>query len=314
MPRWVAPMLATLSKDVFSDPAWIYEVKLDGQRSLLFRTGRSVRLMTRNQKDRTSHYPELFDAVQRTAAADLIADGEIVAFDGARTSFSRLQDRMGNPRPSAHQMQAVPVRMVLFDLLWLQGYDLTALPLTARKQVLRHAVAFDDVLRFSDHIEADGEPAYRSACERGLEGLVAKRSDSVYASGRSTDWLKFKCASEQEFVVVGWTDPKGSRSGIGALLIGYHDGPELRFAGKVGTGFGQVELARLSGLLRTMERDSPPVTNALGLPRKGVHWVRPELVAQVAFSEWTDDGKLRHPRYLGPRDDKDARDVTREHP
>jgi DNA ligase D-like protein (predicted ligase) len=307
-------MLATLSRDVFSDPAWVYEVKLDGQRSLLFRTDRSVRLMTRNQKDRTSHYPEIVDAVQRLAGADLVADGEIVAFDGVRTSFSRLQDRMGNPRPSAQHMAAVPVRMVLFDLLWFQGYDLTALPLTARKEVLRHAVAFDDVLRFSDHIESDGEPAYRSACEQGLEGLVAKRSDSRYTPGRSRDWLKFKCANEQEFVVVGWTDPKGSRSGIGALLVGYHEGPELRFAGKVGTGFGQAELIRLSRLLHTIEEGVPPVTRTLGLPRKGVHWVRPELVAQVAFSEWTDDGKLRHPRYLGLRDDKDARDVTREHP
>jgi DNA ligase D-like protein (predicted ligase) len=314
MPRWAPPMLATLSKEVFSDPAWIYEVKLDGQRSLLFRRGSSIRLMTRNQKDRTSHYPELVAAIEGAGNTDLIADGEIVAFDGKRTSFSRLQDRMGNARPSAQQLRAVPVHMVIFDLLWFGGYDLTPLPLVARKEVLRRAFAFGDPLRYSDHIETDGEPAYRAACEQGLEGLIAKRADSAYTHGRSRDWLKFKCVNEQEFVVVGWTDPQGSRSGIGALLVAYHDGPELRFAGKVGTGFGHAELTRLARMLRPLERADPPVARTLGLPRKGIHWVRPELVAQVGFGEWTDDGKLRHPRYLGLRDDKDPRRVVRERP
>jgi DNA ligase D-like protein (predicted ligase) len=311
-PRWLSPMLATLSGDVFSNPAWVYEVKLDGQRSLLFRKGSSIRLMTRNQKDRTSHYPELVEGIEGAAVADLVADGEIVAFDGERTSFSRLQARMGNPRPTSGEMRAIPVRMVIFDLLWFGGYDLTALPLVARKDVLRHAFTFDDPIGYSEHIEGDGEPAYRAACQQGLEGLIAKRSDSPYTSGRSRDWLKFKCVNEQEFVVVGWTDPKGSRAGIGALLVGYHDASELRFAGKVGTGFGQAELARLARLLRSMEQVDPPVTRTLGLPRKGIHWVRPELVAQVGFSEWTEDGKLRHPRYLGLRDDKHAHQVTRE--
>jgi DNA ligase D-like protein (predicted ligase) len=314
MPQWIQPMLATLSKDVFSDPAWIYEVKLDGQRSLLFRSGSSIRLMTRNQKDYTSHYPDLVSAIEGAAGADLIADGEIVAFDGPRTSFSRLQARMGNARPSAQQIGDVPVYYALFDLLWFDGYDLSGLPLVARKEALHRAFAFDDPLRYSDHIETDGEPAYRAACEQELEGLIAKRAAAPYVGGRSREWLKFKCVNEQEFVVVGWTDPRGSRSGIGALLVGYYEGPELRFAGKVGTGFGHAELERLARLLAPLEQPDPPVTPTPGLPRLGVHWVRPELVAQAGFSEWTGDGKLRHPRYLGLRDDKEPRQVIRERP
>jgi bifunctional non-homologous end joining protein LigD len=313
MPVWTPPMLATLVSEPFSDPAWIYETKLDGQRSLLFRTGTGIRLMTRNQKDRTSHYPELERAARSAVRTDLIADGEIVAFDGERTSFSRLQDRMQNARPNAAQIAAVPVIYYLFDLLYVDGNDLTAMPLTGRKDVLRDVVAFADPIRFSEHLEEDGELAFRAACERGWEGLIAKRAASVYVGGRSRDWLKFKCSMEQEFVVIGWTDPQGSRTGIGALLVGHYEDGKLRFAGKVGTGFNQRELDRLSGKLTRLERTTTPLADTKGLARKGVHWVRPELVAEVGFSEWTGDGKLRHPRYLGLRDDKAASDVVREH-
>jgi DNA ligase D-like protein (predicted ligase) len=312
MPRWTPPMLATLSKDAFSDPAWVYEVKLDGQRSLVFRTGSSIRLMTRNQKDRTSHYPELAAAIDGCVGADLVADGEIVAYDGPRTSFSRLQERMGDPSPTARKIRSVPVLFCLFDLLWFDGRDLTALPLVTRKAVLARAVGFGDPLRLSEHVEAEGVAAFRAACEQGLEGVIAKRAGTPYTPGRSRDWLKFKCVNEQEFVVVGWTDPQGARSGIGALLVGYHEGGALRFAGKVGTGFGRNEIARLAEKLRPLARPDPPLTETTGLPRKGVHWVDPELVAQVGFGEWTDDGKLRHPRYLGLRDDKPAGEVVRE--
>jgi bifunctional non-homologous end joining protein LigD len=312
MPRWTPPMLATLSKDVFSDPGWVYEVKLDGQRSLVFRKGTSLRLMTRNAKDRTSHYPDLVDALEAAAAADLIADGEIVAFDGERTSFSRLQERMQNPRPSARQVEDVPVFLFLFDLLWFDGYDLSRLPLLARKRALRSAITFGEKLRFSDHIREDGVELFHAACERGLEGLIAKRADSPYTPGRSRNWLKFKCVQEQELVIVGWTDPQGARQGIGALLVGYHEGHDLRFAGKVGTGFSERVLRELHRRLAPLEQTDPPVSPSKGLPKKGVHWVRPELVAQIGFSEWTDDGKLRHPRYLGLRDDKRPDEVVRE--
>ncbi|MET0799616.1 MAG: non-homologous end-joining DNA ligase [Actinomycetota bacterium] len=312
MPSFTPPMLATLTKHIFSDPAWIYEAKLDGQRSLLWRRGSKVRLITRNEKDRTSHYPDLVEAVTRTDGPTLIADGEIVAFRGDVTSFSQLQARMQNARPNPAQIAAVPVIYYLFDVVWFDGYDLSALPLLARKSVLRGALAFDDALRFSEHLDEDGEAAFKAACERGWEGLIAKRASSPYAHGRSTDWLKFKCVNEQEFVVIGWTEPQGSRSGLGALIVAYHEDGGLRFGGKVGTGFGQRELNSLTERLGPLEQSEPPVTETKGLPKKGVHWVRPELVAEIGFSEWTDDGKLRHPRYLGLRDDKAPSEVIRE--
>jgi bifunctional non-homologous end joining protein LigD len=312
MPRFTPLMLATLAKHAFSDPAWIFEPKLDGQRSLLWRRSTTVRLITRNEKDRTSHYPDLVGAILRHDGPPLIADGEIVAFRGDVTSFARLQERMQNSRPTATQVAAVPVVFYLFDLIWLDGYDLSALPLVERKSVLRQVVTFEDPIAYSEHLEEDGEVAFRAACEKGWEGLIAKRAASPYTHARSTDWLKFKCVNEQEFVVLGWTEPHGSRSGLGALLVGYYEDGELRFGGKVGTGFGERELAMLTRRLAPLEQTVPPVASAKGLTMKGVHWVRPELVAQVGFGEWTPDGKLRHPRYLGLRDDKRPEQVVRE--
>ncbi|MEP6759213.1 MAG: non-homologous end-joining DNA ligase [Actinomycetota bacterium] len=312
MPAFTQPMLATLTKYIFSDPAWVYEPKLDGQRSLLWRRGSTVRLLTRNEKDRTSHYPDLTDAILRRETPPLIADGEIVAFDGEVTSFSRLQGRMQNSRPSAVQVAAVPVYFYLFDLIWFDGYDLSALPLLARKSLLRDAVAFDDPVRFSEHLDEDGESAFRAACEKGWEGLVAKRAASAYAHARSKDWLKFKCSNEQEFIVIGWTEPRGARSGLGALLVAYYEDGDLRFGGKVGTGFDERELTMLSARLRRLERSTSPLRDTKGIAAKGVHWARPQLVAQVGFAEWTPDGKLRHPRYLGLRDDKSLEQIVRE--
>jgi bifunctional non-homologous end joining protein LigD len=312
MPAFTPLMLATLAKHAFSDPAWVFEAKLDGQRSLLWTRRSTVRLLTRNEKDRTSHYPDLVEAVRRVDTAPLIADGEIVAFRGDVTSFTRLQERMQNARPSQKQVATVPVFFYLFDLIWFDGYDLSELPLLARKSVLRRAIAFEDPIRFSEHLDEEGEAAFRAACERGWEGLIAKRASAPYTHARSNDWLKVKCVNEQEFVVVGWTDPHGARSGLGALLVGYHEDGELRFGGKVGTGFGERELAMLTRRLGVLEQSGPPVADTKGLSMKGVHWVRPELVAQVGFSEWTPDGKLRHPRYLGLRDDKRPDQIVRE--
>jgi DNA ligase D-like protein (predicted ligase) len=312
MPAFTQPMLATLTKHVFSDPAWVYEPKLDGQRSLLWRRGETVRLLTRNEKDRTAHYPDLSAAIVRDETPPLIADGEIVAFDGDVTSFSRLQGRMQNARPNATNVAAVPVYFYLFDLIWFDGYDLSALPLVARKSVLRAAITFDDPIRFSEHLDEEGEAAFRAACTKGWEGLVAKRATSPYTHARSKDWLKFKCSNEQEFIVIGWTEPRGSRSGLGALLVGYHEDGTLRFGGKVGTGFNEQELTRLSAKLRRLERSTSPLAETKGIAVKGVHWVRPQLVAQVGFAEWTPDGKLRHPRYLGLRDDKSPDQIVRE--
>lgn len=312
MPTFTPLMLATLAKEAFSDPAWVFEAKLDGQRSLLWRRRSSVKLITRNEKDRTSHYPDLVEAILRDDTAPMIADGEIVAFKGDVTSFSRLQERMQNARPSPAQVAAVPVVFYLFDLVWFDGYDLSALPLLARKFVLRRAITMADPIRLSEHLAEEGEVAFRAACEKGWEGLIAKRASAPYTHGRSKDWLKFKCVNEQEFVVVGWTEPHGSRSGLGALLVGYHEDGELRFGGKVGTGFGERELSMLTRRLAPLEQATPSVVETKGLTMKGVHWVKPKLVAQVGFSEWTPDGKLRHPRYLGLRDDKRPKQVVRE--
>ena len=312
LPMFTQPMLATLTKQVFSDAAWVYEPKLDGQRSLLWRKGTTVRLLTRNEKVRTAHYPDLTRAILADRTPPLIADGEIVAFDGDVTSFSRLQGRMQNARPNPAHVASVPVYFYLFDLIWFDGYDLSDLSLLARKSVLRDAFAFDDPIRFSEHLDEDGETAFRAACEKGWEGLVAKRAASPYAHGRSKDWLKFKCSNEQEFIVIGWTEPRGARSGLGALLVGYHEDGELRFGGKVGTGFNEQELTKLSARLRRLERATSPLRDTKGIAVKGVHWVRPQLVAQVGFAEWTPDGKLRHPRYLGLRDDKSPEQIVRE--
>jgi bifunctional non-homologous end joining protein LigD len=311
-PRWISPMLATLTKEVFSDPAWIYEAKLDGQRSLLFREGSSIRLMTRNEKDRTSHYPDLRQAIAGQDTPDLVADGEIVAFDDERTSFSKLQERMQNSRPSAEAVRRQPVFYYLFDVMWFDGYDLTALPLGARKEILKSAFSFDGSLQYSDHVEEEGEIAFRAACERGWEGLIAKRLAAPYRAGRSRDWLKFKCVADQEMVIVGWTDPAGSREDLGALLVAYNEDGALKYGGKVGTGFKRQDLDMLIKKLAPLERETPPVAHELGLPRKGAHWVAPKLVAEVGFSEWTPDGKLRHPRYLGLRNDKAPEEVVRE--
>jgi len=169
-------------------------------------------------------------------------------------------------------------------------------------------------LKVSTHRNGEGEAFYDQACRRGWEGLIAKRADSTYQGKRSNDWLKFKCVNEQEFVIAGYTDPKGSRTAFGALLLAYHDRGELRYGGKVGTGFGRATLADLLARLRPLERETPPFAQTKGLPRLGVHWVEPRLVAQIGFAEWTADGHVRHPRFLGLRDDKEAVDVVRERP
>jgi DNA ligase D-like protein (predicted ligase) len=313
-PAWVEPELATLTKERFSDPAWLYERKFDGERCLAYRTGDRLRLMTRNQKQVDSTYPELVAALQAQDCADYIVDGEVVAFDGAATSFSHLQQRLGVRNPSEELRTTVPVFFYLFDVLWADGRDVRGLPLGERKQVLRRLLSFGGPIRYTTHRRHGGEAYYAHACASGWEGLVVKRADAPYRSGRSRDWLKFKCQNNQEFVIGGYTDPKGSRTGFGALLIGYYDGDgKLAYAGKVGTGFDDAALASLARTLSSLERPQAPFGRG-NLPRAGVHWVEPELVGQVAFSEWTTAGQLRHPRFEGLRRDKDPASVVRETP
>jgi len=314
VPEWTQPMLATLTHDPFSDAGWIYERKLDGLRLLVFRQAGSVRLVTRNRKERSSTWPDVTEALASGEGVDLLADGEMVAFEGGVTSFSRLQQRMQirDAREAREMAQRVRAYLYLFDLLHLDGHDLTGLPLRTRKKLLRKAVAWRDPVRLTPHRNEHGVAYLREACDKGWEGIIAKRADGAYVHGRSRSWLKLKCVNRQEFVVGGWTDPMGERVGLGALLVGYHEDGALRYAGKVGTGYDDETLKRLSARLEELERDGPAFADADGFPENGVHWAEPELVCEVGFTEWTQDHKLRHPRYLGLREDKRPEDVVRE--
>jgi DNA ligase D-like protein (predicted ligase) len=293
----------------------MYERKLDGERCLAFRDGDQVRLMTRNRKMVSSTYPELVEALGAQQSGDFVVDGEVVAFEDGQTRFAELQQRMQQARPSADLIRSVPVQYYLFDVLWADGTDLRRQPQRERKQRLHQLLDFADPLRFTEHRVGDGVEFYHEACRQGWEGLIAKRADAPYQAGRTKDWLKFKCENNQELVIGGFTDPQGTRTGLGALLLGYYDSDgQLVYAGKVGTGFSQQTLHRLHDELSAMEQDRSPFTRG-DLPReRGVHWTKPRLVAQIGFSEWTTDGRLRHPRFQGLRRDKSPAEVIREVP
>jgi bifunctional non-homologous end joining protein LigD len=297
------PMKAVLTDERFSDPDWIYERKLDGIRCLAFKGDANVSLRSRNDLSLNGRFPEVAAALEADPAANFIVDGEVVAFEGPQTSFARLQQRGERP---------TPVFFYVFDILRAGGEDVTSLPLRERKAILRRALHFDGPIRLTAHRNRDGEAMYAEACRKGWEGVIAKRADSAYIHGRSHDWLKFKCSAEQELVIGGYTAPRGSRTDLGALLLGYHDASGLRYAGKVGTGFTQATLHDLAGRLAPLRRASSPFADAVR--ERDTTWVEPELVAQVGFSEWTRDGRLRHPRFLGLREDKAAADVVRETP
>jgi DNA ligase D-like protein (predicted ligase) len=300
-PNWIDPMLATLTRDYFSDPEWVYEPKLDGIRCLTFKKGERVTMLSRNKLDLSGGYPRVLKALEKLPG-DFIIDGEIAAVDGDRTSFSLLQQA---------RRSTVPIFYFVFDVIHVGGFDVRSVDLLGRKSVLKAALKWKEPLRFVSHVAEDGEAYFAEACKRGWEGLIAKRAASTYVKGRSRDWLKFKCSNEQEFVIVGYTDPQGSRVGFGALLVAYYEGDELRYAGKVGTGFDHQTLLDLMNQMKPLERPDPPFPGKPPL-RKGVHWLKPKLVAQIGFSEWTTDGRLRHPRFLGLRKDKKPKEVVRE--
>jgi bifunctional non-homologous end joining protein LigD len=298
-------MKAVLSRQAFSDPAWLFERKLDGIRCLAIRTGDgdSVRMLSRNDLDLAGRYPEVRDALAEQPESAFAVDGEVVAFDRGQTSFARLAQRGHRP---------VAVFYYVFDLLWLDGFDVRALPLRTRKRLLRDALATGGALRLSTHRNEVGEAMFEHACRQGWEGVIAKRADSPYRETRSRDWLKFKCEAGQELVIGGFTAPRGSRTELGALLLGYYADGQLRYAGKVGTGFDRATLEDLGRQLRALQRSSTPFADADAIREAGITWVQPELVAAVAFTEWTRAGRLRHPRYLGLREDKSAEQVVRE--
>jgi bifunctional non-homologous end joining protein LigD len=309
----IALMLATLTdRREFGDD-WLLERKFDGERCVAFKDGDDVRLESRTGKSLTGTYPEVRDALAAQKASRLVIDGEVVAFDGEQTSFGRLQQRLGNTRPSKELVAKFPVVYCVFDLLEIDGDDLTDQPLSERRARLKKAVRKRKGLRLSEAWRDDSIHRYNEACGSGWEGLIAKRADAPYVRGRSKDWLKLKCVLEQEFVIGGYTDPAGSRTDFGALLVGYNEDGKLRYAGKVGTGYNAKTLRELGAKLRKIETDKPPFADVKPIPR-GTHWTKPRLVAQIGFAEWTTDGRLRQPRYLGLRDDKRPREVVRERP
>ena len=312
-PTWVPPMLATLTETLPSEGKWIYEPKLDGVRALIYVSGGTVRIYSRNRKPLNGAYPELVEALGPAVRGDAVLDGEIVAFDPDRgvTSFARLQQRMQLRDPIRARRSQVPIFLYLFDCLFYEGVDLTTLPLVDRKAVLRDVVWFDDPIRFTPHKSSGSAAMLREACDQGAEGILAKRAESRYVSARSADWLKLKCVRQQEFVIGGYTAPQGSRERLGALLVGYYEGKSLRYAGKVGTGYDRRTLETLHRRLVPLHRDAPPFSEGPA-PAGEIQWVTPRLVAQIGFSEWTTAGLLRHPRFIGLRDDKAAREVRRE--
>jgi DNA ligase D-like protein (predicted ligase) len=309
----IALMLATLTDRRDFGDDWLLERKLDGERCVARKDGVDVRLRSRTGKDLTGTYPEVRDSVAAQRPSQMLLDGEVVAYDAEQTSFSRLQQRLGIARPSPEQVAAYPVVYCVFDLLELDDEDLTDQPLLERRARLAGAIRPTAALQLTQAWRGDSEQRFAEACRSGWEGLMAKRADAPYTRGRSKDWLKLKCAWEQELVIGGFTDPAGSRTDFGALLVGYYQDGRLLYAGKVGTGYTAATLRDLGARLRGLQTPKSPFADARPIPR-GTHWTRPELVAQIGFAEWTNDGRLRQPRFLGLRDDKLPAEVVRERP
>lgn len=320
--RFIAPMKASLVAAPPVGGDWLYELKFDGYRALALKNGGAVELLSRNEKSFSGRFSEIAEAVAALPARSAILDGEIVALDEeGRPSFQRLQAlETGEERP--------PLAFYLFDLLRLDGADLRGQPLHERRERLSALLAEAvEPLRFSAEIRGDPQKLLEEVRRRGLEGIIGKKRDSRYETGRrSRSWIKLKCVAEQEVVIGGYTPPEGTRQHFGALLVGNYRGKELRFAGKVGTGFNAALLKSLHQKMRSLARPTCPfadlpekqqgrwLQNITPREMKLCHWIEPELVCQVRFTEWTRDGKLRHPVFLGLRTDKEAREVIRETP
>ena len=294
---FVTPMKAVLTAERPGGPGWLFERKLDGIRCLAVKNGGRTRLYSRNELSMNDRYPRLVAALDADPADGFVIDGEAVAFVGGR-------DRFGGGEGSE-------LFYYVFDVLVADGRDVRELPLEERRTTLERVLNWKDPLRITEQVTGDGAALLERACGDGWEGLIAKRLGTPYVSARSRDWLKLKCTRAQELVIGGFTAPRGSRTDLGALLVGHFEDGELRYAGKVGTGFTRATLHELAERLAPLVRDTSPFAPDKGLPRAAT-WVEPELVAQIAFMEWTPDGRLRHPSFLGLRSDKAAREVVRE--
>ena len=299
VPFRISPMLATLVGEPFDRPNWIFEEKYDGVRMLAYKESERVSLISRNGINRSDRYPEIARTVQGLKADTLVLDGEVIVFDAKNVSrFQLLQQGKGTPE------------YAIFDCLFKDGKDLRKEPLALRRRIVESVVRSEGCLRVSARLADGGIKAFRIADQRGFEGVVCKNLRSVYEGRRSKEWLKVKVHQGQEFVIGGFTKPQGGRTDFGALLLGVNGKAGLQFAGKVGTGFDVETLKMLRRKFQPLIQSKSPFLEST--KEREVTFLRPVLVAQVSFTEWTNDGKLRHPVYLGLRDDKKARKVRRE--
>jgi len=314
LPPFIRPQLATLVEVVPQGNDWLHEIKFDGYRLLCRIDHRKVTLLTREAKDWTGRFDALVDAAKDLPVRQALLDGEVVALeDNGKTNFQLLQN-------SLQRHGDATLAYFCFDLLHLDGWDLARSPLKERKKLLEKILRSNrgsktpGILRYSEHWIGRGDALHAESCRKGFEGIVCKKADQLYRSGRGRDWLKVKCSRNQEFVIGGFTEPSGSRTGLGALLVGVHDeAGKLFYSGRVGTGFTQQSLQDLRSRLEPLQRKSPPFSNPpQGTEIRGVHWVEPKLVGAVAFAEWTSDNLLRHPSFQGLREDKPPAAITRE--
>lgn len=312
MPHYIRPALATLTNRPFSDPAWVFEIKWDGARTLTAVREGKVQMWSRSERDITREYPELADIARSVDAREAWLDGEIVVLDSeGRSDFQKLQLRFGVQKPSPKLMEQAPVVYYVFDLLYLDGYDLRNVPLAKRKDLLRQVLHDDNRIRYSDHVVENGNGLFKVAIDRNLEGIVAKEMSSAYPSGRSSKWLKIKLEKDLDAVVGGWTDPRGAREYFGALLLGLYEGEKLEFIGGVGSGFSVEVQERLWPQLQNLRVSESPFAEEPST-REQAYWTKPELVARVHFGNWTTDRHLRQPRFVGLQEDHDPKSCTFE--
>jgi bifunctional non-homologous end joining protein LigD len=317
LPDAPEPMLCTLAAEPFDNPDWLFEPKYDGLRVLARFDGDELTLLSRNNKPQNFQFPDVADALRAGLDRPALLDGEVVCFDKrGRSSFRALQQRfhLKNAAAVQERLRAHPAFIYVFDILHLDGRDLTGLPLEERKRLLKQSVHWSDKVRYTDFHSSDGKKLLNEACRAEEEGIIAKHRRSRYEAGRSGSWVKVKCVGRQEFVIGGFTDPQRSRVGLGALLVGYYKGGQLRYAGKVGTGYTRETLLDLRHRLDKIERDGSPFDVEGPQPGEPAYWVEPRLVAVIGFVEWTQNDLLRQPRFKGLREDKKPEEVRRERP